>query len=370
MALNRQGGSGILLPPNYQVSVPGAAGVPAYAGAGPLSLAAGSAFVIPAGQYVVHTGPYTFIQYLDPVLGCWRTMDETPGTPRYITSDGASWRVVNLSGCAVGAFITNVGSGYTSAPTVTASAGGSTWKAIVGGAVNSTVTVSAGGSGYTLPPIVLISAPPTGGVQATAVATISGGAVSAITVINQGAGYAAAPTITIIRDPRDTTGYGATATTTLTGAGTITAILCTSPGTAQTAVPTLTIAGGGGSSAAATAVMCFAATGFTVGTAGAVYGNAQPFAIITTGGLVGGSAGAVVNPSLDRYLFTPRSANIAGTSTAGGAIQTTGAVITDPGLFQAVPTGIVLAGNSVPTTQGQVTITVGGVSDTVLIQPI
>lgn len=372
MALNRQGGSGIGLPNRYPVAVPNNSLIQSVnVGAGPVTLAAGEAQLIPPGQFHVVPGPYSFIQVKDPISGNWRGLAQAPNVGRTIHSDGFNTRLVNLSGCAAGVFMTNVGSGYTSAPTVAASAGSSAYTAVVGGAVNTTVTVSAGGSGYTKPPRVVISAPPVGGVQATAHATVSAGAVASVVVINQGAGYTVAPTVTFIPDPRDATATGATATTTLTGSGTITAVVCTDHGTPLTAVPTLSFTGGGGASAAATAVMCFTATGFTVGGGGTVYGNAQPFLVMAAGGIVGGTAAAVVNPQLDRSVLLPRPGIITGTSTAGGLVTATGAVVADGGLFQAVPAGIVIpGGNAVPTAMATVTITVGGVADTSFLYPV
>lgn len=336
------------------------------------SLAAGSVDILPAGQFWVTPGPYSALQTLDPITGLWRTIQTFPNANTFVNSDGANVRVANLTGCAVGAFVTNVGSGYTSAPAVAVSAGGSAWTAIVGGAINSTVTVTTAGVGYTNAPRLIVSAPPAGGIPASCIAVVSAGAISSVTVINQGAGYTSAPTIAVVADPRDTITTPAvlTVNATLAGANTITAVICTNQGQPVTAVPTLTFSGGGGASAAATVVMCFTATGITVGTAGAGYGNAQPFAVITTGGITGGTAGATVNPGISTGLFAPRQANISGTSTAGGAITATGAVINDGGLFEAVPSGIVLAGGSgLATGQGVVTITVGGVTDTSYVQP-
>jgi hypothetical protein len=377
MPVNALRGAGLGLPPTVQVVLP--SGQPAnsagYAtiGAGPITLAAGETMLIPPGTFDIQTGGYTFIQVLDPVSGIWRVLSQTPNVMRNIYSDGANMRLANLSGCAAGALITNVGSGYTSAPTVTPSAGSSTWTAIVGGAINSTVTITTAGAGYTHAPVLLVSAPPVGGVQATAYATVSAGAIATVVVVNQGAGYTAAPTITVLPDPRDTITTPAvlTVNATLTGSGTITGLLCTDHGTPLTAVPTLAFAGGGGSSAAATAVMCFAATGLTVGAGGAAYGNAQPFLVITGGGVTAGTPGAVVNPQLDTGLLIPRQANMTGVSTAGGAVTATGLVVNDAGLFQAVPTGFVIAGGTaLATTVAQVTITVGGKVDTSLIYPI
>lgn len=366
MASTRQGGPGIGLDTK-----------PMIGNNNVVTLAAGETFLMPAGQFYVTPGPYSFIQTKDPITSKWRAISSTPNTAAFLSADGANVRVANLTGCALGALITNVGSAYTSAPTVTASAGASGWTAIIGGAVNQTVTITTAGVGYNFTPQLVVSAPPAGGVQASAICTISAGAINAVTVINQGAGYAVAPTITVVPDAREAAAAtpgpttSAVLTAALTGSGTITALLCTDHGTPVTAVPTLTISGGGGASGAATAVMCFTVTGFTVGTAGAVYGNAQPFGILTTGGIVPGAVGAVINPQFDKSLLLPRQANISGTSTSGGAVTATGAVINDAGLFQAVPTGLVIASGTgaLPTTTAIVTLTVGGITDTSFIQP-
>lgn len=371
MAATRQAGPGMLLPPNFPVFNRLTPGVQTLQGAGPVSLAAGQVEMVPPGQWHLQLGSYSFLQVKDPITGVFRTIGTLQQGIEAVLSDGQNFRIANLSGCTVGAFITNVGSGYTSVPTVTASAGGSTWRAIVGGAINTTVTITTAGSGYTYPPVLLIDPPPAGGVQATAICTISAGAVNAVTVINQGAGYASAPIITVLPDARDTgtsiVSAVLTVNATLTGAATVTAIVCTDHGTPLTAVPTFTIAGGGGASAAATAVMCFTATAFAVTNAGAGYTSA-PYVILTGGGVVAGTAGAVVNPELGPSLFTPRQAVLNGVAatTLGVGSQT----ISDGGIFQAVPTGFVLnSGTAVQTTNAAVTITVGGVSDTSYIYP-
>jgi hypothetical protein len=364
MAITRQGGPGINLDTK---PMPGNNNY--------ITLAAGEFQIIPSGQFYVNPGLYTLFQVKDPITGLWAPDTAQGSGLKFVTSDGANLRLANLTGCAVGAFVTNVGSGYTSAPTVTASAGGSTWTAIVGGAINQTVTITTAGAGYNFAPQLVVSAPPTGGVQATATCTISAGAINAVTVVNQGAGYLAAPTVTVVPDPRESsqTSPGPTTagvlTAALTGSGTITAVLLTGHGTPLTSVPTLTFSGGGGASAAATVAMCFTATGFTVTTAGVAYGNAQPFLVVSGAGPVGGSAGAVINPTFGQNIVTPRQCNILGTSTSGGAVTATGLVINDGGLFATIPTAFVIPGNSVPTTQGAVALTVGGVSDTSLIQP-
>jgi hypothetical protein len=60
------------------------------------------------------------------------------------------------------------------------------------------VELTSGGSGYTSPPTVTIQAPGTSwGIQATAVATIKNGSVTEITLVSSGRGYTSTPTITI-----------------------------------------------------------------------------------------------------------------------------------------------------------------------------
>jgi hypothetical protein len=372
MAATRQGGAGINLPVNFPVPLASSSTSFITAGAGPVALAGGESILVPAGNWYIQCGPYSFIQVKDPISGLWRMLGQTPNESRFLHSDGSNVRVANLTGTPVGSLITNVGSGYTSAPTVTASAGSSAWTAIVGGAINSTIAITTAGAGYTHPPILLFDPPPAGGLQATAYATITAGAISAVTVTNQGAGYTTVPNCYVIPFPGDTPTTTAvlTVNATLAGSGTVTAIVCTDPGTAVTSVPTLTISGGGGASAAATAVMCFAATGITVTDGGTGYGNAQPFLVQFVGGITTGTPGAVVNPQVGTSILTPRAGVATGTSTAGGLITATGLVIADAGLFQAVPKAIVTAGGSgLATDTGEATVTVGGAVDTVYFQP-
>lgn len=78
-----------------------------------------------------------------------------------------------------------------------------------------TIEVTAGGSGYSAAPTVTIGPPnQTGGVQATAEATISGGIVTAITITEPGTGYTSVPAITFS-----------------SGAATATATIISQPGT-------------------------------------------------------------------------------------------------------------------------------------------
>lgn len=338
-----------------------------------ISLAAGSVWIVPPGQWILHPGKATFVQFKDPVSGLWRIISTWNTKATFVSSDGTNYRVANLSGCVVGALLTNKGSAYTSAPTVTASSGGSLWQTILSPSLSS-VTITTAGSGYTYPPIVIVAPPPTGGIQATIICALSAGAVNSVTVVNEGAGYSGGiPPIYVITDPRDasTTIVPAVLTGVLTAAGTVKACMVTDHGTTLTAVPTLTFAGGGGASVAATAIMAFCVTALTATIAGVAYGNAQPYAVVAASGIVAGTA-ANTNPAIEKSIFMPRAARWSGTSSAGGATQTTtGNVSEDPGLSQIVPAMFTVpAGDTIPTTLAQTTATVGGITDTFMAQPV
>lgn len=339
-----------------------------------ITLQAGQCWPFPNNWYETKPGKYTTIQEYDPITGIWRVIggNDPNASLQRVKGDGNNYRLANQTGCAVGALVTTAGSGYTSAPTVTASAGGSIWRAIIGGAVNTAVTVSNGGVGYTYPPLVLFAPPPAGGVQATGYATLTAGVVTSITVTDQGAGYVIPPVITFQNDPREgqngiATGYNAAAVATLTGAGTITAILCVDHGTPLTTLPTLTIAGGGGASGAATVIMCWSITAYTVSATTAGSGYVTPTIISAYGGFPG-TAPSYTNATVQSGLVRTRNAFIAG-AVSGTAITATGQVLYDGGIYPGVPT--VFTYGTFPIGAGAVaavlTPTMGGQTDTSII---
>lgn len=338
------------------------------------SLSAGQVGLIPSGRWEAKSGRYTSLQEYDSISQFWRTVGggEVSGSLNRIVSDGFNYRFANQTGCAVGALITNAGTGFTSAPVVTASAGASFWRAIVGGALSTTITIVNGGTNYTYPPQIQIAPPPPGGIQATATCALTSGAISAVTVTNQGAGYTLAPVILVTPDPREnglnglTPGYNGQLTASLTGGGTITGLICIDHGAPQTAVPTLTFTGGGGASAAATVIMCWTITSYTVGTAGA--GLAGAFAWVTAEDQFPTTAAAYVNPDTQALLVRTRMANIKGTITANAIIAKTAlAQNDDGGIYTSVPLGLVIPTASIVTTAPVITAVCGGVSDTSIL---
>lgn len=359
MAIPRIGGAGIPLNLAAQAS-------------NIITLPAGQAYLPPAGTYYLDLGNSTDLEWFDPVLNYWRKV-VAPSADGFFVTDGFNWRLSNNTGCPLGAVITTAGSAMTNGfgtVTISPNAGGSLWRSIVGGAINTTITITAGGSGFTFPPTLILSAPPAGGFQASAVCTISAGAINAVTVVNQGAGYTLAPTVTIVNDPRDTTGTGAVLTAALTGSGTLTGMVAISQGTPVTAPVTFTFNPAG---AAATAIMNFAITGFAVTTAGTTYGNAQQVTLTAQGGLAVATS-ILVNPNHDRGLCQPFGGIIDILSTAGGAIQTAGAVTRNAGKgFHLVPGMYIAPGGAftyAASASGQATPTVGGVTDTSWLQPM
>lgn len=343
------------------------------------ALAAGQTRVLPAGPNLIHLGQYSYLQVWDPVLNNWRNCQRPTEAMVFVECDGVNQRLANLSGCAVGAVLTNAGTGYTSAPAVAANAGGSTWVAITSTAahmVNTSQSVLGGGSGYTIPPRLVVSAPPAPGVPCTAHCTLSAGVVNAIVIDNQGAGYTSPPSVTFVTDPNDTGTSIVPATNqtfALTGAGTIGAVLCTNPGLPQTSVPTLAFSGGGGASAAATAIMNFATTGYTVSNGGSFHAGT---CIISTGGILDTSVVAAnTNPAIEKGIIRPRAAKIV-PALSGNAIvasaSTAPLTVEDWGIgFQLIPAAVPIDGTGLATTAvTTLAFTVGGQTDFVWVQPL
>lgn len=349
-----------------------------------VALQPGQTFLLPAGTSALELGLYTKYQVYDGQTGVWRVAGDTGGASKWVQSDGINHRLANQSGCVVGATITSGGAGYTTAPVVTINSGGAKFTAVLGPVVN-TITVVNGGTGYVYPPLVYVNPPPAGGVAASAYATISGSVVSSVTVTDQGAGYnTGVPLVTLVNDPRDTTGAGATAVATLTGTGTVAALLCTDMGTSSgisTAgtLPTITLTGGGYTTiAAAVPIMAWSATSYSVLSAGLGY---------ITGGTVFYSATTVAsgtatytNPTIQKNGVRARPCNIGVQVSTGATTLVTGGTVYDGGVFpqaivagsQAIvgsaQTGVLVSASS--TNVGGITLVYGGNNDVAVILPV
>jgi hypothetical protein len=241
----------------------------------------------------------------------------------------SNWDGTNLvSMGSVGSIgITNPGSGYVSAPSVvigppndTGGVQATAEATITTGAGGITsINVTAGGSGYTAVPGVIITAPDVqGGTQAQAVATISGGAVVAITVTVPGSGYLNVPTVSF--------SSGAAAATAVLTKGTVNSITLTNAGTGYTSPPTITLTGGGGANAAAICQLVTFKTGtlsVLVTNGGSGYGPSGSFYVTVTGtGGSGANATAIVSGGAVTQVImnNPGSGyTAAGTVTFGGS---------------------------------------------------
>jgi hypothetical protein len=233
-----------------------------------IGLSAGQQLLIPAGTWIVAGGAVSGLIWRDPVTEEWMPLTQL-GSPfsTTIRSQGFDFAIGNFSGSGLSAQVTNPGSGYVQHTVrVTPSTGNSEWKAVIGGALGP-VDIMDPGEHYSIPPIVMIPAPPRGGVCATAIATIGTatyggetreGAVTGVTFLNPGAGYPFGQTalfVTAPNDPNLERVKRATGRTELVGHGTVTAVLLDNFGAPLPSAPNLNISGGQPGGATAMAIM-------------------------------------------------------------------------------------------------------------------
>lgn len=344
----------------------------------PIALGSGELYMIPSGQWQVLPGLYTFLQWWDPVTLIWRVLT-TPAQSAgcILSSDGYNWRLANLTGCMVGAVVTNGGTGYTNgiypaagagtsltSPSVTVAAGGgsvvATCNMVVGGAINATITITTAGVGYLRPPVLKIDPPPAGGVPATAVCTLTGTGIGAVTVTNQGGGYTAVPKVTVvpwIQDAPPSTVAVLTINATLAQSGILVALTMANPGATMSSVPALTFTPAP-ATVAATAIMCFTVTTGVAQTSLTQQGTGNIGWV--AGGLTAGT-NTTTNPAITTGAFVPRPGYTAFNTTAGGGIT-----FLDGGLHQIIPTGIAYSTLSTGTVGAAATAvaqTVGGAAN-------
>jgi hypothetical protein len=93
--------------------------------------------------------------------------------------------------------LTNAGSGYSSAPTITFSTGNASASCAITTSLVSRFTVTNGGSGYTDAPIVKITGGGGTGATATAIVDPNSNTVTGLNIITEGTGYTSTPTVTI-----------------------------------------------------------------------------------------------------------------------------------------------------------------------------
>src|SRR5262249_53445704 len=127
-----------------------------------------------------------------------------------------------------------------------------------------------------------------------------GSFVSAVSVTSRGSGYTSAPTVTLSGGG----GSGATATAIISG-GVVTSVRITNGGSGCTSAPTVSFTGGGGSGAAATAVVGGALSGdnnsafqFTGGTAAIALPQLATGATVASVFLTSGGSGYSSAPTV------------------------------------------------------------------------
>ena len=343
-------------------------------GTNQISLAPGQQVVVPSGSWQLYAGLYSVYEFYDPISTTWRQAAAFRDATKLVQSDGVNFRVHNPLGCPIGAVVTNVGTvTYAqSTTTVTASSGNSVWTAVVGGRLNATVTITTAGAGYILPPQVFIPAPPSPGIPASGYATISSNSVSSIILTHYGAGYVSTPTIILLPNLNDTNYQAGNITTTavangaLAGAGQVMAVLCTNSGApvATSAGPTLTVTGAG-TGAACSVSQINTVTGITtVTTAGAGYSAVNNLQFIAG---INAATTVVANPLFELGIMVPRQPQANFTLSGTGLSSTV--TIVDGGEFVNSPTfGVFTAG--LITTVATMTVTVGNVADTIVLQPV
>lgn len=384
-------GVGLQIPQFLYPSELGANIAPYDTGTNRVTLYPGEALTIPAGTFLLSPAMYLVLQYLDPVTGTW-VMGSSASYGRgiqYLKSDGFNIRLANLTGCPVSASIIAYGSGYVQASTTVTvtGGGGSTWLPIVGGQLGTTGTftidVPNTGAGYGIAPLVFIPPPPgptnnangVGGVAAAGFTTIASGTISSFSFSNPGAGYTSAPTPVVLPSPFDpnlSTGItNGSLVFSLTGSGSITAVLCTNPGAAL-ATPaniTLTVNGAGTGASIVANVMQTITTASVTG-AGVGYGNAATLLLTTVGGVPAGGT-ITNNPEFNNRAWLPRPAQVGLVSSgAGGTLSTQAGAIYDGGLFLGAPKAVlaIANGGGNPSTVATIALTMGSVPDIAQIQ--
>ena len=381
-------GQGLPLPQNLFPSQ--LFNAPADISSNQLGLAPGESFVLPAGDWFIGLGMYLVLQFLDPVTNTWNMVPGAAWTRgmTFISADGFTARIANLTGCVVSASVvvggtayvqatttlTVIGAGFTGAvPTMVPIVGGA--LGVTGGAAGGgTLTSTNAGAGYGVPPIVMIPPPPpaqanangVGGIPATAIAIIASGTISSISVTNQGAGYPSAPAALVVPSPFDpnlSTGItNATVTFSLVSSGVIMGALVTNNGSPlpNGSLASVTISvGGAGSSGSLTANVLQSVVSASISGAGAGYaiGGATTFG----GAPVAGIANTPINEGI---AFLPRPANMSFPSVS---IAQPGTVY-DGGLFESLPIVSTMPIGGIATI-ATILLTMGSRMDIAIIQP-
>ena len=282
----------------------------ARAGAQTATVTSSSSVLNSAGGQITLTATITYPAGTNIVTG----VAVTNGGSGYTSAPSVSivdevGRVVSI---AIGSATGSGGSGY-SEPTVTLTGGGGSGAKANATTANGVITgfaVTAAGTGYTSAPTVVIadalgsgatgtaSVIPKGiGTGAAATATIDG-RVASIAIGSGGSSYSA-PTVKL----NDGGGTGATATASTNANGVITGFAVTAAGTGYTSAPTVVITDATGSDATGTASVANVVSAIAVTSPGSGYDAARTLVMLTGNGTGAAAYASVSTPSALAFTF-------------------------------------------------------------------
>jgi hypothetical protein len=242
---------------------------------------------------------------------------QSKGTGAINLAPGSSGVNISNGGTVTAITRTAAGGGYTSVPSVAISApttaGGVQATATATAVINGITSIQSGGTGYTVNDVLTV----VGGTATTqttqlTVSTVSAGVITGVTISRFGT-YSTTPT-----NPADVTGGTGTGATFNLNYAVQTSFTITNAGSGYVEQPTVTFSGGGGSGAAAYAVVGSSTTVKTIGAnlSFNTPGSGEVFRVSDTS-----STGAYFN------VFNSGGSSIARfVSNISGAIQTNSAV--------------------------------------------
>lgn len=210
------------------------------------------------------------------------------------------------------------------------------------------IRVTNGGSNYTSTPSVVISRPPTGGIQASAIARIGGGRITSVEIINPGIGYTIPPSISFVGG----NGSGATATVGISTTGGIGPILVNRAGGKYVIPPLVTFSTPKHVGASATAIIDGPVVGMGVSVLSAVISIGSSAFLFP-----GGTTGGVFYKTAPTVTFS--------LPTGGGGVATATAILDDYNLTGGTVASISLLAEGKfynPSSPPQVTISHPGYS--------